>query len=818
MTGLWSELRYALRLARLHRGFSALVIATLALGIGLNSALFSLVDALLLRPPEVADPARLVHLYSSAPGELLSRQPLSFPDYEAIQGRARSFDGLAASALYPLALESDSGSRLVLAQLVSGNDFEVLGVAPAFGRALAPADDRPGAPNAAAVLSDRAWHRWFSARRDILGHTIRLNGRLFTIVGVAPRRFRGLIPGLAPDLWLPVHAGAALPTGVTVNFGGRTPGVDRTRDPKSRWVWVTGRLRRGVSLAAARAELDALGRDLPREPGRDGARPVFVVIAAEHVRVAPDLDRALWAGSLLLLGLFGLGLLVAATNLAGLFLVRTLDRRREIATRLALGAGRGRLVRQLFLEGLMLVLAGGSLGLVVARASNQALTRIPLPLPWPVDLTLAPSLDARVVAFALAVTVAAALLFALAPALEATRTDVAAMLRETGGVSSGSSRGLGRLLLASQAALSIVLLNAGGLALGALLHASATDPGFTTRRAALVTLSPELVGLSPDGIDRFYERVARRLGELPGVRSVTAASHLPLTAAVNFGRVSAEGGEAEVPADFASVGPGYFATLGIPLLAGRPFAPTDGPDAPRVVIVNETLARRLWPEETAVGRRLGSGAEVVGVAADGRYRSLGEAPRPFFYDCLGQDRRGTRTLVVRTAGDPRGLLPVLGRAIREIDPRVPISPPRTLAETLSDALVVPRLATLLLGLLAILGLSLSALGILGSVGYVARRRTREVGVRLALGASRAAIVRWLLHRGLAPVATGLAGGLVAATFAAWALRGVVVGVWPVDLRSLVGAGLLLVLVAAGAAFVPARRAANLEPSAALREE
>jgi putative ABC transport system permease protein len=819
MADAWREIRYALRWALARRGFSALVVATLALGVGLNSALFSVVDALLFRAPEVADPARLVNVYSSAPGDLLSEQPLSFPDYEALRDRARSLEGLAASALYPLALEQGDGSRLVMAQLVTGNDFRVLGVAPELGRAITGADDRPDAPNPVAVLSDRAWRLWFGGRGDILGRSIRLNGRLFTVVGVAPRRFRGLLPGLAPDLWLPIHAGAALPTGVTINFGGTTAGVERTRDPRSRWVWVTGRLRDGVSLAGVRAELAHLGLELARELPAGSARHAFVAVAMNDVRVAPGLDRALWAGSLLLLGVFGLGLLLASTNLASLFLARALGRRREIATRLALGAGRGRLLRQLFLEGLVLAVAGGGLGLVLARVSNDALARVSLPLPWPIDLTLAPSLDARVVGFALAISVGAALLFALAPALEATRTDVARMLRELGaGGSAGSANRLRAPLLALQAALALVLLNAGGLALGALARAAGTDPGFATRRAAVVTFSPELIGLSPDRVDRFYARLSRHLEELPGVRSVAAASHLPLTAAINLDKVAAEGDEPRLSVDFASVGPGYFETMGIPLLAGRSFTKTDGPDAPRVAIINETLARRLWPRDPAIGRRLSSGAEVVGVAHDGKYRTLGESPRPFLYNCLGQDRRGTRTLIVRSSGDPQLLLPLLAEALQEVDPRVPARPPRTLAETLADALVVPRLATLLLGLFATLGLLLAALGILGSVAYFGRRRTHEIGVRLALGASRAAIARWLVSRGLTPVAAGLAAGALAASFTAWTLRGFVPRVWPVDLRALLGSGLLLALVGLVAALLPARHAAGLDPAAALRQE
>jgi len=817
--GLKHDLRHAARMARLHPAFSALVVATMALGIGLNSAVFSLVDALLLRPPPVAASERLVHVYSSVPGGFLSHEPMAFPDYETLRDRVGSLAGVAAYAWYPLALERPDGSELVMAELVTGSYFATLGVVPALGRGFSEIDDRPGAPDPVAVLSDDGWHRHFAGARDVVGRELRLNGRTFTVVGVAPRGFRSLIPGFAPDLWLPIRAGAALPTGITIDFGGTTPGVERTADRTSRWVWVTGRLRPDASVEHARAEVANLGVQLGREFPSTNARRAFTVVAADDVRVSPVIDRALWAGSLVLMAVFALGLLLASVNVATLFLARALGRRREIATRLALGAERGQLVRQLFFEGFLLALAGGGLGLLLARASNTLLGRIHLPLQWPLDLTLAPALDSRVLCFTLAFAVVTALVFALVPALEATRSDVARMLREFGaGASGGSSRRLRGTLVAVQVAVSVVLLNGGSIALRGLVQAARIDPGFDPERAAVVTLSPELLGYPGDRIEEIYTRLRQRVSELPGVRGVAFASHLPLTAAINFGNVGSEDRGAETAVDFASVGPGYFETMGIPLVAGRPFAETDGPTAPRVAIVNETLARRLWPDAPALGRRLSNGAEVVGVARDGKYRTLGERPRPFFYNSLGQDPRGTRALVVRTAGDPRPLLPAIRDAAREGDPRLPVGSPRTLEETVADALFVARMAAGLLGLFGALGLLLASLGIVGVVAYLARARTHEIGLRLALGASRGAIVGWLLRRGLAPVAVGLAVGVGAAAGATWALRGVFAGLWPIDLQSLLAAASLLALVAFAAALVPAQRAATLDPAAALRQE
>jgi predicted permease len=826
MRSLVDDLRHAGRMARRHPGFSAMVVAATALGIGLNTAVFSLVDALLLRPPAVAAPERLVHVYSSVAGDLLSHTPMAFPDYEALRDRARSFVGLGAYAWYPLALDRGDGSELVMAEIVTANYFTMLGVAPALGRAFSAVEDRAGASSPVAILSHDGWLRRFAGSADVVGREVRLNGRLFTVVGVAPRDFRSLIPGFAPDLWLPIHAAVSLPTGVTINFGGVTPGLERTADRAQRWVWVTGRLRSDASVEQANAEVAALAFQLAHEYPASNAQRAFTAVAANEVRLSPGVDREVWAGSLLVMGVFVAGLLLASANVASLFLARALGRRGEIATRLAIGAERRQLVRQLLFEGVVLALAGGGLGLLLAHVSNVVLGRVGLPLTaavsWPLELVLAPALDPRVLCFALAAALLSAIVFALLPAVEATRSDLTAMLRDFGSAAATrGSRGLRETLVAAQVAASVVLLAAAGVALRSLLETTRVDPGFDPEGAAIVTLSPDLVGYRMDDAEKLFARVRQRVSDLPGVRAAALASHLPLTAAINFGNVRPEGGDPrprEMLVDFASVGAGYFEAMRIPLVAGRPFTVSDGLTAPRVVIVNETLAHRLWPDSPALGRHLGDGSEVIGVVRDGKYRTLGERSRPFLYTSLGQDRRGTLTLVARTEGDPRPLLPAFRNAIRELDPRVPVGNPRTLAATVADALFLPRAAAGLLGFFGALGLLLAAVGILGVIAYLASARTREIGLRLALGASRGAILRWLLRRGLAPVATGLAVGVTVAVGAAWGLSGFFTGIWPIDLHALLVAVSLLALAAVTAGFVPVWRAANLDPASALRHE
>jgi predicted permease len=826
MEGLRDDLRHAGRMVRRHSAFSAMVIATMALGIGLNTAVFSLLDALLLRPPSVVAPERLVHVYSSVPGDFLSHTPMAFPDYEVLRDRAQRFGELAAYAWFPLALDRGESSELVMAEAVTTNYFAMLGVVPALGRAFSTFEDRPGSPSLVAILSHDGWLRFFAGSPDVVGRELRLNDRQFTIVGVAPRSFRSLIPGFSPDLWLPIHAAVSLPTGVTITFGGVTGGLERTADHAQRWVWVTGRVRPGASVEQANAEVGALALRLGHEYPASNAQRAFTAVAASEVRLLPGVDRALWAGSLLVMFTFVSGLLLASANIAALFLARALDRRREIATRLAIGAHRRKLVRQLSLEGLLLALAGGGLGLLLARGSNAVLGRVGLPLTvavsWPLQLVLAPSLDLRVLCFALAAAVLSAIVFALLPAVEATRSDVAAMLRDLSATAATrGSHGLRQTLVAVQVAVSVVLLAAAGVTLRNLLDTTRVDPGFDPEGAGVVTLSTDLLGYRIDVAEALFSRVRQRVSELPGVRSAALASHLPLTAAINFANVRPEAGDPgarEMPVDFASVGSGYFETMRIPLLAGRSFTERDGPTAPRVVIVNETLADRLWPHSQALGRHLGDGSEVIGIVRDGKYRTLAEGPRPFLYTSLGQDRRGTQTLVARTQGDPRPLLPAIRQAIRELDARVPVSSPRTLAETLDDALFLPRATAGLLGFFGVLGLLLAAAGILGVIVYFASARTREIGLRLALGASRGAILRWLLHRGLAPVVVGLAVGVAAAVSAAWALSRFFAEIWPIDLQALLVAVSLLALAAVTAAFVPAWLAASLDPASALRHE
>jgi predicted permease len=820
--GIGHDLLHACRMARRQGRFSAAIVAVVGVSLGLETAVFGLVHALLLRAPPVSRPSELAHVYASVPGDLLSHTPMAFPDYESLVERTRTFAGLAGYAWFPLALERGEGSELILGEVVTGNYFAVLGVAAARGLTLGPADDREDAPRRVVVLSDDGWRRHFAASPGALGGEVRLNGAPFRVIGVTPPGFRGLTPGLAPDLWVPLHAAVGLPTGVTLNLGGSTPGLSRTEDRAQRWLWVVGRLRPGATAAQAGREVATVALDLAREHPATNERRAFTAVSADHVRLLPGVDGALWAGSALLLGVFVSVLLLAAVNMASFFLARALRRRREIATRLAIGASRRQLVRQLCLEGLVLALAGGGLGLLLAGAANAALGRVGLPVTtvsWPLELVLAPSLDGSVLLFALGSAVLVTIVFALLPALAATRHSLAAALRDLGIAPTPSARRLRGTLVALQVAVSMLLLAGTGVALRTLLATMRVDPGFDPRGAAALTLAPALLGYPPAEVEAYFTRLEHRLREIQGVRGVTSTSHLPLTAAINVGTVAAAGGDTPgEPVDLASVGLAYFETMGIELIAGRTFAERDGAGAAPVAIVNQALARRLWPGGSPLGRRLGDGTEVVGLARDGKYRTLGEPPRPFLYRHLAQDPRGTRTIVVRTAGDPRPLMPAMLRVVAELDPRVPASGAQTLDATLGDALFLSRAAVGLLGAFALLALLLASLGIAWIVAYLAGERTREIGLRLALGASPAAILGWLLRRGLAPVFGGLAGGVVAAWMVGRALAGRLGAVETLDPTALAGAASLVAAAALAAAIGPVWVASRRDPATALRHE
>ena len=827
MSALLRDLRYAARLLARAPAFTLSAVATLGLAAGLNALVFTVVNALLFRPLPVRAPEELVRIYAAVPRELMSHGPMSLADYQDLRDQCRGFSGIAASFLTTVAMEDDTSGHIVLAEVVSPDYFSLLGIGPVRGRTFgggdAEASAGPASPFGGAstvVLSHAAWTRRFGADPDVVGRRLRLNGHAFTVEGVAPSSFFGLARGVSPEVWLPMSPRRA----------------SDPEDREGRPFWLVARLRPGVSVARARAEVEAVSRRLETAHPDTNRDRRFVVVPSGAVRVLPDLDSAVHSGSLVSLAVVALVLLVACSNVAHLLLGRALRRRREITTRLALGASRAALVRQLLAEGLLLSLMGGLVGLAIATAAPRLLAGVAGELP--VDVALGVAVDPRVVLFTLAATTLTTLAFAAAPAFAATRIDVATALRQPGFGSGGGTRRLRRALLVSQLAVSFLLLVCAGLAARSVRGGHGLDLGFDPDGVVVASFAPMLQGYDARRAETLYHDLLSGIRAHPDTVAAGLASHLPLSVEVAYDRVAPLGaerpGERWPRVDSALVGPGYFEAMGIRMVRGRSFRDRDDAVSPPVVVVNESLAERLWPGSAAIGRRLRIDGipgehEVVGIAADGRYRTPGEAPRPFLYRAFaqgwaersahaGEVGTGSQTLVVRTRSSPSGALATIRGLARGADEGLAISRLTTLADATRLPFLVPRAVAGLLAVLGAVGLGLVAVGVFGLAAWSAGSRTHEIGVRLALGAGRRDVVLLLMVEAGGVVAAGLALGAVAAALTARTLSAILYGLRPLDPASYSFAALALGAVAGLASLVPARRAAGIEPQAALRHE
>ncbi len=825
MTLLAHDLRCAVRQLRASPGFAAAAVAILALGIGLNAAVFSLVNATLFRPLPVVAPEELVAIYTASPGELMAASPLSTAEYLDLGGAVRGLGALFAYCYAPMALERGEESRLVLGVRATAGYFSTLGLEPALGRffgAESAAGAAESAPGDEAVLSYLAWRRRFGADPRVLGQTVRLNGKVHTVVGVAPPGFFGLARAAAPEVWVRLDLAGA----------GRAPRGGR----QLRWLWAMGRREPGVTWAEVTGELAALAPRIGEQP--PGSAGGLLAVPASRVRILPGVDARLGAASSVVMGVIGLVLLIASTNVANLVLARALSRRREIATRRALGAGTAAVARQLLAESLLLAILGGGLGLGLAWTSNRAFTALRLPVP--VDLALDLALDGRVLLFTLAASILSTLLFGLAPSWTAARGDLATMLRSGASAGGRVQRRLGGLLVVAQVGLSLVLLVDAGLAARSLANAHRVDPGFEPSGVVVATVAPRLQGFSRAETEDFFARLTEGVRSLPGIESVALASHLPLTVEIRYDRVAAVPDEPPAGAwpavDSALVSPGYFETLRTPVLRGRGFEAGDREGAPLVAVVNQSFAARFWPQGEALGQRLrmadggapyGAIYEVVGVVRDGKYRTLGEAPRPFLWRALDQGRwsdlgesgeitTGSETLVARTHGEARAALGGLRTAIHEVDAQVALARLETLEDTLGLTLFLPRMAAVLFSVLGFIGLGLAALGIYGLMLYTAGQRRREIGVRMAVGAARGDILRLVLRQGMGLALAGIGAGLALAVATSRALAALLYGISPTDAPTLAAVALLVAAVALLASLLPARQAAGSSPLEALR--
>jgi predicted permease len=815
LTRFAQDIRFALRALRRRPLFATVAIVTIALGIGSATSIYSVVDGVLLRPLPFREPDRLVGVWQMLPewraDPILrahwDRIPLSHPEYRDLRDRARTLDGIAIWWRGSARLEAGERVEVVTTLHASASLLGLLGVRPRLGRMFLPGEDLPGAPGVA-LLSHEEWSRSFGADPEVLGRTVRLDERSWTIVGVLPARFSvGRTrerDGAPPAFWLPA---------------GQTAGSDFELRGNHRYTAVA-RLAPGVTLAHARDEVAAILRAATHQPS-EGSR--LVAWSADQTR---DARGPLFV----LLGAVGVLLLVACTNVATLLLGEASVREHEMATRLALGAGRERIAGQLLTESLVLAAVGGALGLAIAWAGTRALVAL---APPDVAGLGGVRMDGRVLGFAIAAVLATGLLFGLAPALAASRADPGVVLHRSGWHNTRGRGALQRAFVAAEVALSVVLLVGAVLLLRSLDRVTAVDPGF--RPDGLLVLETSLPHtLSGDGEAprRIYEEAVARLAALPGVRAATAGTRPPFAGRPGVSGLQIEGEPASPGTDaplheteHRTVAPGYFATLGVPLLAGRDFREADRAGAPSVAVVSATLARRYFPDGSPVGRRvriLGESRTIVGVVGDVRHERLTSGAEPVLYMPLGQRDVWTLTLVVRAArgrpSDAAELAYSARRALADVDPRLVVTTATTMDVLLRRSFAEERYRTTLLSLFGALAALLAAVGTYGVSSRAVARRARETGIRLALGATPAAVVRQLVGGTLSGVALGVVAGLVGAAVATRALTPFLFGVRATDPATYVGVVTLLALVSMGASWLPARRAGRVAVVPMLRAE
>jgi len=809
MDALLQDLRYGLRALAKSPGFTAVAVLTLALGLGANATIFTWLDAILLRPlPGVTDVERIVNVVGT--NETQGFIGTSYPDYRDLRDGTASLAGVLAHDPRPMSLLAGGQPERVWGMLVSANYFEVLGVRALRGRTFRPHEEAPGAPPSV-ILAHGLWQRRFAGDPAIVGKPVSLNGLPCTVVGVAPPEFRGSIMGLSFDAWVPMGMQERM-----------VPGGSRLEARDHRWLDLLARLRPGASVREARAEIHTIAARLQSEyPASNRGRGLDVFpLSATPVGATRFLAPVLFV----LLGAVGFVLLIACANVANLLLVRAAGRRREIAVRLALGASRGRLLRQLLTESLLLACIGGAAGLLVAHWGAELLASFTPPSDFPVGLN--PGVDSRALAFALALSVVTGVVFGLAPALRASRPDVVGTLKDEAGTTAGGFR-RARLrggLVVAQVSLSLLLLVGAGLLLRSLENARSFDPGFNPRGILLASFDLFPNGHTPETGRAFLRQLLARASALPGARHVSLARRVPLGMGGSSSSHFTVEGYSPPPQESAwahknEVGPDYFRTMEIPLVAGRDFGLQDDSDAPRVGVVNETMARRYWPGREALGGRVRDGADVytvVGVARDSKTRLLTDPPAPVLYRSALQAYRGDLTLLVRTEGEPSLLAPRIREQVRALDPALPLFGLRTMEDHVRFATFQQRMTGTLLAVLGGLALVLAAVGIYGVLAYAVAQRTREIGVRVALGGRRGDILGLVVRQAMGLTTIGLAIGLAIAVAVMPLMGRLLFGVSPRDLPTLAGVALILGVVALLASSVPARRAMRIDPIVALR--
>jgi predicted permease len=821
---LRADVRYAISWLRRSPAFTAVAIASLAIGIGFNTALFSIIDALLLRPLPIERPDRIVDVYTKgSDGDMFTTN--SYPDFVDLRAQNQVFTDMAGYSPAIAALKTGDQSRMAIGEVVTGNYFQLLGVRAAVGRTLLPEDDTPGAQRAVA-LSHRTWMRDYGGESSVVGRTLQIRGQAYTIVGVIDESFRGMVPMLQPEMWVPVAwVEEVEPAGIQDAVPSPT-GNTRVERRGQRWMFVKARLKEGETRESAEANLQVIMSQLAAaHPKTNEKRPIAV---AANVRVHPQADetmRPIAAG--LMLGV-GLVLLVACANVANMLLARASGRQKEIGIRLAIGASRGRLVRQLLTESLVLSLLGAAAGVSLAMVLLQFVEAIPLPVPVPLALTL--QIDGRVLLFTVGIATFAGLLAGLAPALKATKPNLTAELKgDRPSMSAGTRRWTLRDgLVVAQTAVTLVLLVTAGLLTRSIVEARQTDLGFQSTGIAVLGTEVGLIGYDEARSNAFYDRVLERVKALPGVEAAAGTVRQPL--ALNYNRNGIffpdkmEPGATAIPIAATWVDEDYFATLGVPVVRGRNIAPSDTTDAPRVAVVNESFVKTYWPGEDAVGKRFrlrtadGTEYQVVGVVADYKVSTVGEAPTPYIHYALPQGRFTGQVIMARTQGNAAALLTTMRRELLAIEPNAVFLDSQTMDAQVDMALLPARLAAQMASLVGLVATILAAIGLYGVIAYAVARRTREIGIRMALGAAPGGVIGLVMRQGLTVALAGIVAGAGIAYMAAGAIASALYGVSALDPVAWGGSIVALLGSAALANYLPARRASRVDPSVALRTE
>ncbi len=821
---IWKDVRYAARVLAKNPGFSLVIVLSLALGIGANTAIFSVVNAYLLRPMPVEQPDRLVAVYLTSPKWGSDTANFSYPDLLDYRKADTGLAELMGSTGIALSMTDGEKPELIWGEIVTGNYFSGLAIRPVLGRGFLPEEDRAPGEKPVCVMSYNFWRQRFQGDPNIAGKTIKINGHPFTVVGVAPRGFIGTtLLKFVPDVWVPVMMHQT----IAPNEGNYLEGRGY------RWVDLRARLKPGVTQEQAVATMNVVARRLASEyPQTNKDLRVNLIPGGTRVLPWAVANHIVSATTAILFGVVALVLLIACTNVANLMLARAGSRSREMAIRVAVGASRIRLIRQLLTESVLLSLAGGTVGIVLASLFSDLLKGLYPTLDFQTaDLEYEMHPDPRVFLFCFLLSLVTAVLFGLIPALRASKVDQAAVMKGASARPLARLRGLsqGNALVMTQVALSCVLLITGGLFLRSMQFSRNVNLGFDRTGVQMFSVDLGLQGYNEPRGRLFQKEIVQRLKSAPGVEAVSLAFPLPLDAYGETAGIRVEGyvprsDNEDTYAGLIRVGARYFETMGTRVVAGRAIDERDTESSRRVAVINETMARRYWQTpEKALGRRVATGKdepwiEVAGVAKDGKYFLLGESPMPYLFLPLAQNYTGRVTVLLRSRENPEALVSAIRRAVKGLDAGLPIFGVRTMPQFLNRILAIYKTSASLVVTFALTALVLAAVGIYGVLYFAVARRTREIGIRMALGASRGDVLRLVLARSMAFAGAGLVLGIAGARAASGLTGTILAGVSPTDPLTFAAIALLFGLVALAASAIPARRASRVDPMEAVRYE